>query len=119
VNVGAITLFSEDVARSKAFYVKAFGLEPIYEDGDAVGFRFGETIVNLLREPAAAAMIAPATVGDGARLQLTIWVDDVDAEAAKLGVPLLNGPIDRPWGQRTVAFADPDGHVWELAQTIS
>ncbi|MET0609013.1 MAG: VOC family protein, partial [Gaiellaceae bacterium] len=28
------------------------------------------------------------------------------------------GPIDRPWGLRTAAFADPDGHVWEVAAKI-
>src|SRR5206468_12511116 len=31
---------------------------------------------------------------------------------------LLNGPIDRPWGMRTAAFADPDGHIWEVAAKI-
>ena len=34
------------------------------------------------------------------------------------GVAVRNGPIDRPWGQRTAAFADPDGHIWEVAQTL-
>jgi uncharacterized glyoxalase superfamily protein PhnB len=34
------------------------------------------------------------------------------------GVELLNGPIDRAWGLRTAAFADPDGHIWELAAKI-
>jgi uncharacterized glyoxalase superfamily protein PhnB len=46
-------------------------------------------------------------------------VEDVDAAArglAERGVTLLNGPVDRPWGVRTAAFADPAGHVWELAQ---
>ena len=43
-------------------------------------------------------------------MQFTIEVDDVDAMAADLqsrGVQLLNGPMDRPWGIRTAAFADP------------
>jgi uncharacterized glyoxalase superfamily protein PhnB len=59
--------------------------------------------------------------GSGARVLLTIKVDDVDlvcAELHKLGVALLNGPIDRPWGRRTAAFADPSGHVWEVAQEL-
>jgi uncharacterized glyoxalase superfamily protein PhnB len=33
-------------------------------------------------------------------------------------VELINGPIDRPWGMRTACFADPDGHVWEIAQQL-
>jgi catechol 2,3-dioxygenase-like lactoylglutathione lyase family enzyme len=49
-------------------------------------------------------------------------VDDADAACAALverGVTLLNGPIDRPWGVRTAAFADPDGHLWEVAEPLS
>jgi uncharacterized glyoxalase superfamily protein PhnB len=66
----------------------------------------------------------PATVGDasgGARFQLTVGVDDTDAACALLaerGAQLLNGPMDREWGVRTAAFADPDGHVWEVAAKL-
>jgi uncharacterized glyoxalase superfamily protein PhnB len=48
----------------------------------------------------------------------TIGVDDVDAMSEMLktrGVELINGPMDRPWGIRTASFADPDGHIWEIA----
>ena len=31
---------------------------------------------------------------------------------------LVDGPMDRPWGIRTAAFADPGGHIWEIAQTL-
>ena len=34
------------------------------------------------------------------------------------GVELLNGPTNRPWGVRTASFADPDGHIWEVAGKI-
>ncbi len=46
-------------------------------------------------------------------------VEDVDAMCAKLTVrevSLLNGPMDRPWGVRTVSFMDPGGHIWEIAK---
>ncbi len=54
-------------------------------------------------------------------LQLTIWVDDTEATCAELrgrGVKLINGPVDREWAQRTACFADPDGHIWEIAQAL-
>ena len=53
--------------------------------------------------------------------QFAIIVDDVDAVSSELagrGVRLLSGPADRPWGMRTVTFADPGGHIWEIAQEI-
>lgn len=122
MNVGAITLFVADLARAKEFYARAFELPPLFEDAESVAFRFENLLVNLLVESAAPELIAPASVGSGSRLQLSIFVEDVDAvceELAARGVELLNGPIDRPWGMRTAAFADPDGHVWEVAQEIS
>lgn len=123
-SVGAITLFVDDVQRSKAFYGKVFGGSKVYEDESAVAFKFDNLIVNLLVTGAAHELIEPATVAgpeSGSRFQLTIWVDDADAvctELASRGVELLNGPVDRPWGVRTAAFADPDGHVWEVAQGL-
>jgi catechol 2,3-dioxygenase-like lactoylglutathione lyase family enzyme len=124
-SLGAITLFVEDAARAKAFYEKVFGLSPIYEDDHSAAFAFENTTINLLELPAAHELIEPAAVASGeagARAQLTIWVDDTDAactELARLGVDVLNGPIDRAWGMRTATFADPDGHVWEFAQNLS
>lgn len=123
-SVGAITLFVEDPQRSKSFYEDVFGVPVIYEDEDAATFKFENTIVNLLRTPAAHELIAPGVVASpeaGSRFQLTIWVDDADAACADLatrGVDLLNGPLNREWGVRTAAFADPDGHIWEIAQQL-
>jgi lactoylglutathione lyase len=124
-NVGAITLFVEDLGAARAFYGEAFGLPVHYADDDSTVFDLGNTVVNLLKVEAAAQLVGQDGVGGpgaGARAQYTIWVEDADATCAELtsrGVTLLNGPVDRPWGQRTAAFADPAGHVWEVAQTIA
>jgi catechol 2,3-dioxygenase-like lactoylglutathione lyase family enzyme len=120
--IGAITLFVEDLPAAKQFYGDIFGLPVHYEDESSAVFRFGETLVNLLTAGEAPGLVAPAEVAGpdaGARFQLTLGVDDVDAMAERLqrrGVELLNGPMDRPWGIRTVSFRDPGGHIWELAQ---
>lgn len=92
-----------------------FDLPVFYEDDDSAVFRFGETLVNLLRASEAPDLIAPAPVATpdaGARLQLTLSVEDVDATCRRLqetGVELLNGPMDRPWGIRTASFRVPAG----------
>ena len=123
-NIGAITLFTEDLARTKAFYAEAFGLPLVFEDENSAVFGFENTMINLLAVTAAHELIEPGAVGGpdaGSRFVLTLGVDDVDAicgELAKRGVHLLNGPMDRPWGIRTASFADPGGHIWEIAQDL-
>jgi catechol 2,3-dioxygenase-like lactoylglutathione lyase family enzyme len=120
--ISAITLFVEDLDATKQFYGKVFGLPSVFEDDDSAVFKFGSTLVNLLKATAARDLIEPAVVAPrdaGSRFQFTIEVDDVDAMCAELasrGVHLLNGPIDRPWGVRTASFSDPAGHIWEIAK---
>ena len=124
-SVGAITLFVQDPQRSKAFYERAFDVPSVYEDENSVVFKFENTLINLLEQSEAPSLIAPAAVAHadaGSRMQFSIWVDDANAVCDALAareVVLLNGPIDRPWGMRTACFADPDGHVWEIAQELA
>lgn len=123
-SIGAITLFVEDVPRAKEWYQRAFGLSLAYEDESSAVIKFDNTLVNLLQRSEGHALIGPAPVAAadaGSAFQFTIWVADVDAACAELstrGIELVNGPMDRAWGQRTACFADPDGHLWEVAQTI-
>jgi catechol 2,3-dioxygenase-like lactoylglutathione lyase family enzyme len=120
--IDAITLFEEDLETAKQFYQDVFGLPVHFEDDNSAVFKFGSTLINLLRISEAPELIAPASVAareTGSRFQFTIGVDDVGAMCAELqrrGVKLLNGPIDRPWGVRTASFADPGGHIWEIAK---
>jgi catechol 2,3-dioxygenase-like lactoylglutathione lyase family enzyme len=120
--ISAITLFVEDLATTRQFYLDVFGLPVVFEDDVSAVFRFGATLINLLQVSEAPGLIEPALVASpdaGSRFQVTIEVDDVDAlcdELVKRGVELVNGPIDRPWGVRTACFKDPGGHLWEIAK---
>ena len=118
----AITSFVEDLESTKQFYRAVFDLPVIFEDNNSAVFKFGNTLINLLKTTAAGVLIEPAAVAGreaGSRSVFTIHVEDVDAMCAKLtasGVELLNGPMDRPWGIRTASFKDPGGHIWEIAK---
>jgi catechol 2,3-dioxygenase-like lactoylglutathione lyase family enzyme len=123
-NIDAMTVFTEDLDRSKAFYQDVFGLSVHWEDQNSAVFKLDNTMINLLKISAAHELIAPAAVGEeakGARMVFTIGVDDVDAVCAELadrGVTLLNGPMNRPWGIRTASFTDPSGLIWEIAADL-
>jgi catechol 2,3-dioxygenase-like lactoylglutathione lyase family enzyme len=123
--IEVITLFVEDLGPTKAFYQEVFGLKVIYQDDDSAVVALENLMINLLAAGNADTLIDPMKVGapkSGQRSLLTIAVADVDAVCAQLelhGVNLLNGPVDRPWGRRTAAFADPAGNVWEVAQVLA
>ena len=118
----AITLFVEDLNATKEYYGRVFGLPVVYEDPNSAVFKFGNTMINLLKTEAVNELIEPAKMAGrdaGHRFVFTIQVDDVDAMCAQLtahGVQLLNGPMDRPWGIRTASFIDPGGYIWEIAK---
>ena len=120
--IGAMTLFVPDLSEARKFYANAFGLEAQPMDEDTAMLRFGDMAVFLHKAAAAAhplsEILEEARKGVG---QFAIIVGDVDAVCSELagrGVRLLSGPADRPWGMRTVTFADPGGHIWEIAQEI-
>jgi catechol 2,3-dioxygenase-like lactoylglutathione lyase family enzyme len=123
--VSAISLFVEDLQAAKSFYRDIFGVEVVFEDATSVCVKFDRLFVNLLHVSAAREQVEPADVAAreaGARFQLSIWVDDVDALCALLrerGAELLTGPADRAFGMRTATFTDPDGHSWEVAQELT
>ena len=121
--IGAMTLLVADLGRSKQFYQDAFGLTAQHEDGRSVMFRFGNMYVFLRKAPVVDGPPADPVLdlAKGGAGQFAIIVDDVDAVTAELadrGVPVISGPSDRDWGMRTVTFADPSGHVWEVAQPV-
>lgn len=121
--IGAINLIVGDLERSTAFYREVFGLAPQHEDEDTAMFRFKDTYLFLQRgaeheDAPAGEVLDLAGKGVG---QFVVIVGDVDAvrvELDELGVAVISGPTDRDWGMRTMTFADPAGHTWEIAQEV-
>lgn len=120
--LAAMTLFTEDLEATKAFYRRVFNLPIHHQDEVSAVFKLGDTLLNLLQISQADELISPAKVAGpeaGSRFVFTLLVDDVDAKCAELkakGVTFLNGPMDRPWGIRTASSQDPAGYIWELAK---
>jgi lactoylglutathione lyase len=120
--LGYVILFVADLGRSLAFYRDVIGV-PFRLEGDGYvefatqGARFGLYDRNRLEELTGQGPGAPGHPGG----EVVFLVGDVDAEAARLraaGVTVLSGPVDRPWGHRTLHVEDPDGFVVELAEEI-
>ncbi|WP_110515894.1 VOC family protein [Herpetosiphon llansteffanensis] len=122
--ISAITLFVPDavIQSTTQFYQQTFGLPMVFSDENSMVFQFGSTLINLLTESAAVELLDPMAVPKAnSRALYTITVSNTDqvyAELRERGVEFINGPIDRSWGVRTASFADPAGHLWELAQPL-
>lgn len=120
-SVNVITLFVEDPLRSKEFYERIFDVVGVDEGHGTVIFPFDNLFLRLLRRgEAEGEMLGQVSVADprsGTAVQLGFAVDDADAfctELSERGVPIVYGPVDRPWGRRNAAFVDLDGHVWQF-----
>jgi lactoylglutathione lyase len=120
--VGYVILFVADLERSVVFYRDVIGV-PFKLQGDGYvefateGARFGLYDRNRLDELTGQDSTDPGRPGG----EVVFLVGDVDAEAERLrgsGAAILKGPVDRPWGHRTLHLEDPDGFVVELAEEI-
>ena len=120
--LGYVILFVADLERSVAFYRDVVGV-PFKLEGDGYvefatqGAKFGLYDRNRLEELTGQGTARPAAPGG----EVVLLVEDVDAQAERLraaGATILRGPVDRPWGHRTLHVEDPDGFVVELAAEI-
>lgn len=106
--------------RSIMFYRDVIGLTMRIEGDGYVEFAVDNTKFSLFERSKLPALIGRGA-GSAPCGEIGFIVDDVDAEAARLdglGVAILTGPIDRPWGERTLHFSDPDGNIIEFTQKL-
>lgn len=118
-NLFAITILVKDLEASREFYGEKLNLQELFKDEVSTVFKAGGTMINILNDTQAEELIAPATLSNNnTRTMFTLKCQEIDKAAEELealNITILNGPIDRPWGVRTVSFQDPDGIIWELA----
>jgi catechol 2,3-dioxygenase-like lactoylglutathione lyase family enzyme len=119
--ISLITLGVADLARARTFYEQGLGWAPtaVY---DGVVFYQLPGIAFALWDRAEMAAEVPCPL-DGRFGGITIAVNqraeaDVDAvlaAAAAAGATVLKAAEHTEWGGYSGYFADPDGHVWEIA----
>lgn len=115
-------LQTKDVAGTTSFYRQHFGFKPMFEN---------EWYVHLQSEKAPSVNLAVIqhdheTIPEEARgvshgVILTIEVEDVDAEDARLrmaGVPVVYPLKSEPHGQRHAIYRDPNGIMIDVVTPI-
>lgn len=119
--VTLVTLGCRDLARSRAFY-RALGWRPAQEMEDVSFYRMGGAALALfgLADLAADQARPAAELGFGAvtlaqNFRDRAEVDRAFARALAAGAQALKTPRAADWGGYGGYWADPDGHVWEVA----
>lgn len=121
--ISLVTLGVADMPRARHFYQDGLGWPVSSASTDEVTFFHtgGAVLALYLRNLLAAdAELDPAGTGfAGFSLAHNVAEPgDVDAalvQAAAAGATILRPAAPAAWGGRTGYFADPDGHVWEIA----
>lgn len=119
--VNLITLGVADLIRAKAFYAR-LGWVPQEETPTVVFYDLGGLKLGFFGlEPLAEDQGRPgAQLGTGAMSLAQNFtdrnaVDAAFAQAEAAGATILKRPEPVFWGGYSGYFADPDGHVWEVA----
>ena len=121
--VSIITLGVADVAKARAFYA-ALGFKASAASQDSITFFDAGSVVLALYGRAAlaedahvsastAAGFSGVTIAHNCRSEAD--VDRVLADAVASGATLKKAAQKVFWGGYSGYFADPDGHLWEVA----
>jgi lactoylglutathione lyase len=110
-----VRLLVDDFPGCYRFLHDSLGLECTFggeEDGYA-SFKAGTGAIAVFRSDEQSEVVELRAAGDGALSVLE--VDDVEAEAERLGEAVLGGPVSKAaWGGRVAYVRDPDGTLFEL-----
>lgn len=117
-----ITLGVADVASSTRFYESLGWRKSSASNEQVTFFHSAGTVLGLFNRQALAddAGVENSAVGfSGCTLAQNYnsktEVDDVFAHALACGAREVKKPCDVFWGGYSGYFADPDGHLWEIA----
>ena len=119
--VSLITLGVRDLARARAFYEALGWTTGAAPDDDVVFFQAGGMIVSLWDRARLAEDTGVEDAGGWGGVTLAYNagspadVDAVIAEIEPAGGTILRPGAETFWGGYSGAFADPDGHAWEVA----
>lgn len=116
-----ITLGVSDLERSKRFYNDVLGWTPFQDNGGIVMYQLNGMILSLYAQHELMEDAQANNDGRGSRFTLAQClrsseeVDSLFSELKKHGATITKEPQKVFWGGYSGYFADPDGHLWEIA----
>ena len=124
LQVTAILLGVDDVARSKKFYAEGLGCTIDQDHPNFVSFNLGDgsSSLALYQWEAAAQDAGVSSEGSGFRgvsfhfiVASSEAVDEVMGDAVAAGGAVVREAAASQWGGYFGYFSDPDGYLWKVA----
>jgi hypothetical protein len=121
--INIVTLGVSDIASATAFYEKlGFEKSKSMSNPDVTFFKGAGVVLGLFgKEPLIEdGCLQDHWTGQGGislaqNLESEVAVDEFIALAEKSGAKILKPAAKTFWGGYSCYYADPDGHVWEIA----
>lgn len=115
-----VCILVEDMERAKNFYTQALGQSIVMDMGRNVTFAGGYSLQSDYQQLLG---IDPDEVTQRSQsFELYFEEDDLEGVLARLdaygGVVFRNRKREAPWGQYSILFYDPDGHLVEVGETM-
>jgi catechol 2,3-dioxygenase-like lactoylglutathione lyase family enzyme len=117
-----VTLGVADLTRACQFYEDGLGWTRGNAHPEVAFYQLGGMVLALWARAALAQDAGIPEAGSGFRgialaynARSRAEVDAVLAEAAAAGATIVKPAADTSWGGYAGYFADPDGHLWEVA----
>lgn len=116
-----ITLGVTDLDRSKTFYNEVLGWTHFQDNGSIVMYKLNGMVLSLYGQHELMEDAQVKDDGRGSRFTLAQClnspeeVDALFAQLRKQKVTITKEPQKVFWGGYSGYFADPDGHLWEVA----
>jgi catechol 2,3-dioxygenase-like lactoylglutathione lyase family enzyme len=115
----SVGIFVTDIEVSRRFYTEVLGRQIEHDFGGNIILAGGISIWQI-----DANHILSRTLNTNAaanRFELYFETEDIQGVGSRLneyGVRYLHDVIEEPWGQRTIRFFDPDGHLIEVGESM-
>ena len=120
--INIVTLGVGDLVRAADFYDRLGWERSSASNENIIWFKLAATVLGLFpRSHLAEDANVPDSTSGFSGVTLAINLDskeDVDAAietAVAAGGSVIKTPVTAPWGGYSGYFADPDGHLWEVA----
>jgi len=115
----SVGVFVKDIEVSRQFYTEVLGLSIEHDFGGNIILVGGISIWQIDVNHIIPRTLETNTAAN--RFELYFETEDIQRVDSKLkarGVKYLHDVIEEPWGQRTIRFFDPDGHLIEVGESM-